>query len=639
MCAKETNRLNQLWSELKRRKVFRVVAMYAGSAYIIIELVNNVSEPLHLPEWTATVIILLLIIGFPIVAILSWIFDITPEGVKKTESIEVLNEQEQSSAPVRRKLRVSDIIIAVLVVVVGILAYPKIFKRDKFEGLRDANGKISVAVMPFDNLTGDTTLNFWQIGIPEILINDLGASNELFVMSSQVMSEVFGNMRQIQTASVLPSMAKKAALKLKVSVYIKGSYQLSGNKMRIMANLVNTKDGVILKPFNVEGNLEYGYIDIGDSISNQVKNYLEIESLKHNVDVGFQKAYTSSSEAYRNYIEGLISYQNGEIEAARQFFTEALEIDSTFTMVMFYMAWTYRSQGNYKETTEWTERAYEHIDKLPLLYQNWIRLWYANHISKNYDDMQKYLNILANQESKSRLYWYDVAAYYVYSDPEKAAKCIDKILEINKERDEQWNFLRLYTYGWNGYCHCYHNIGEHEKENKLYEIGLEFFPESQFIRFNQAVCALSLGDTVKAGEYIDFIILICEKKGISDSQIEYYLAKIYDQAKIFDIAEEHYQNATKLDPENKFNGRYAEMLVNNDIDLERGLEMNQRLQNIYPNNPFYIRLQGYCYYKQGKHEEALKTLKISDSLFKYWLDEENYEYLQLVEQALANQEK
>ena len=99
----------------------------------LIELVNNVAEPLHLPEWTATLVILLLIIGFPVVAILSWIFDITPEGLKKTESAKVAREKVHSE-PVNRKLRVSDIIIAVLLVAVIILAYPRIFKRDQ---LRD----------------------------------------------------------------------------------------------------------------------------------------------------------------------------------------------------------------------------------------------------------------------------------------------------------------------------------------------------------------------------------------------------------------------------------------------------------------------------------------------------------------------
>ena len=77
-------------------------------------------------------------------------------SVKKTASIEVTKEQELSSEPVRRKLRAVDVIIVVLIVAVGILAYPKIFKKDKFKNIRDVDGRISVAVMPFQNMAGDT---------------------------------------------------------------------------------------------------------------------------------------------------------------------------------------------------------------------------------------------------------------------------------------------------------------------------------------------------------------------------------------------------------------------------------------------------------------------------------------------------
>jgi len=69
------NKLSQFWQELKRRKVIKVIAMYAGTAYILIELVNNVAQPLNLPEWTPRLVILLVVIGFPIAAIASWIFE------------------------------------------------------------------------------------------------------------------------------------------------------------------------------------------------------------------------------------------------------------------------------------------------------------------------------------------------------------------------------------------------------------------------------------------------------------------------------------------------------------------------------------------------------------------------------------
>ena len=194
----------KFWQELKRRKVFRVIAMYAGAAYIIIELVNNVAEPLHLPEWVATFVILLLVIGFPIVAILSWIFDYTPEGWKKTEPARVL--QKDAMKPEKRKLKISDGIIVVLLIIVCILLYPKVFKRDKFQDIRDDSGRISLVVMPFQNLSGDTLLDGYELGLQDLLINSLSNSNELSVRHMRTI-DYMGNPAQLSQTKITPSLA------------------------------------------------------------------------------------------------------------------------------------------------------------------------------------------------------------------------------------------------------------------------------------------------------------------------------------------------------------------------------------------------------------------------------------------------
>lgn len=82
------NRLTRFWQELTRRKVIKVAAIYAATSFVIKEVGDIILPRLGLPEWTVTFIIVLLIIGFPITLILSWIFDVTPEGIKKTESLE-----------------------------------------------------------------------------------------------------------------------------------------------------------------------------------------------------------------------------------------------------------------------------------------------------------------------------------------------------------------------------------------------------------------------------------------------------------------------------------------------------------------------------------------------------------------------
>jgi len=78
---------NNFWDELKRRKVIGVIIAYAAVGYAIIELIDIIREPLNLPEWTLTLLIVLVAVGFPIAAIFAWIFDITAKGIKKTEPL------------------------------------------------------------------------------------------------------------------------------------------------------------------------------------------------------------------------------------------------------------------------------------------------------------------------------------------------------------------------------------------------------------------------------------------------------------------------------------------------------------------------------------------------------------------------
>lgn len=126
------NRLNQLWKEIKRRKVVRVLTMYTATGFIIIQAGDIMLPRLGLPDWTVTLIIVLLIIGFPITAIISWIFDITPEGLMKTMSGNQEKELHAIEKPAKRWLNAYNIVITFLFAAVVILGYPKVFKSNNY---------------------------------------------------------------------------------------------------------------------------------------------------------------------------------------------------------------------------------------------------------------------------------------------------------------------------------------------------------------------------------------------------------------------------------------------------------------------------------------------------------------------------
>lgn len=125
------NKLSQFWQELKRRNVVRVVTVYAGAAFVIIELVNNITEPLRLPEWTPTLVIVLLAIGFPLTLIFSWIFDVTHQGIEKTPPVDAIKEKIITTPVISKQGRLWGRVInwALLGVFIFIMAGYIIIKR------------------------------------------------------------------------------------------------------------------------------------------------------------------------------------------------------------------------------------------------------------------------------------------------------------------------------------------------------------------------------------------------------------------------------------------------------------------------------------------------------------------------------
>ena len=143
------NKLSQFWQELKRRRVIHVIIVYATAAFVIIELVNNVTEPLKLPEWTPTMVIIILLVGFPLAIIFSWIFDVTPDGIERTKPSKELKKGENTLVP--NSWRIATYVS--MVVILGLVAYNLFGGKNRFN--IDESLEKSIAVLPFQNFSTD----------------------------------------------------------------------------------------------------------------------------------------------------------------------------------------------------------------------------------------------------------------------------------------------------------------------------------------------------------------------------------------------------------------------------------------------------------------------------------------------------
>ncbi len=627
------NKLLRFWQELKRRKVVRAITVYAASAFIILELVDIVAPSIGLPGWTLNLVIVLLCIGFLLTAILSWIFDITPEGVKKSDPVK--EEEEKSTPPeiVRRKIKAGDAIIAVLIVIVCILLYPKIFKKDKFEGIRDPDGKISIAVMPFENLSGDTLLNVWQGGFQNILISTLSNSKELSIRQYQAMYDANKSTQNTNTASVKQLTSSELALKLQTSTFVIGKLLKAGDKIRINARLVNTETEEIFKTYQVDSNTEDDFFIIADSLAGLIRNYLEIDKLREQHEYpDFRATFlTNSAEAFQYYIHAYNAFLESEYQSSRVWFAKAIETDSSFMSAYVILA---LMTSDIDEAKRLCKLAYKHRDGLPL--KGILLADYINAVFFETPNEQiKYLKQILEIEELNTLYWYLLGwAYYKIEQYEDAVLNFENALDIHK----RWgtNYMNPGIYRALG--DSYHNIDEHKKEIETYALGLLLFPDHPTIITYQTICILSQGDTVKAEALLNnYRTIRRDENRWSESRILSALGNIYEDAGELDIAESSYRKSLELDPDNPARlNDLARFLINNDINVNEGLSLAEKALGQRSNEWNYLDTKGWGLYKVGKYEEALKVLTDAWAL-KPTYDHGVYKHLEEAKNNLSSQ--
>ena len=224
---------------------------------MIIELANNVVEPLNLPDWTTTLVILILVVGFPITVILSWIFDLTPEGIIKTDSAssESLDKIEKPppGKAAKATFTTSNIVIGILIVAVVILAYPRIFPGEKDPFEQAYGDRKAIAVFPFSNHTGDAAYDYLEYGISEMMIYALSISDHIRVLDNQSMTDMIRHLENPEKASIGPDLARKVASALELESYITGDFLLAGPTLRIHVKLIDTQSSEVERSDIAEG--------------------------------------------------------------------------------------------------------------------------------------------------------------------------------------------------------------------------------------------------------------------------------------------------------------------------------------------------------------------------------------------------
>jgi tetratricopeptide (TPR) repeat protein len=625
--AENPNKLARFWHELNRRGVLRVIATYAATSYIIIQVVNNLVGPLNMAPWVATMAIITLAFGFPVVIILSWVFDLTPQGIKKTESVKSAGRKGPTVKASRRRLKTSDIVIAVLLVVVVILAYPKIFNQDSLENLKDKDGKISVAIMPFLNMTNDTTLDYWQDGIQTSLATSLSDAKEITIRFESLKGLL--KVKEITNyASITPSMAGDFSRRLKASIFISGSIIKGGNRLRLTAQVSDSKSEKILKPFEVDGPYN-GSVSINmiDSLRKLVKNYILISLLKKELPP-YARDYdvlTSSPEAYRLSILGNQASGKFYYDKAIAYYKAALEIDSNYIYPMTGLSTVYWNQALgspskalYDEGKKLCLKVYSQRDKLSYYEKLWADVNYAMFFQSEYEAI-KYLLVLKDLDKMNPDITYNLgASYWFLKEYEKSISEFKQTLEIYKEWGVKPDWVNPYTVLGENYI----ETGQYKELRNIIRKMERDFPKDPDASGLRAILCLKLGDTVAGARNIEKHISVKKEyfpgRVFSEAELMDLRASIYVRADNFRKAEEYIRKTLLLEPD-KTGRMYslAYLLIDNDLNVNEGLEMIEKLLKLRPDSYSLLEGKGWGLYKQGKYKEALDILQKSwDSRLK-----------------------
>jgi len=627
------SKLIRLWQELKRRKVFRVLTIYAATAYIIIELVNNLIGPLLLPEWTATLIVSILVLGLPVVVILSWIYDITSEGIIKTESETLTGEKKTLTKHAKRRLSRNDIVIAVLLVMVAILVWPKIFSRNKTDTEMRANDRVSVAVLPFQNMTNDTTWNKWQTAIQTDLITSLSNSEELKVKQKESINSLLQSSGYNNYTSITPPVANRVSKKLGATMFIYGSIKQSGTIIRLNAQLYDTKTKDDIKSFHVDGTTE-NILHFIDSLSFMVKNYLIIAELQKEVPAAFQQLVsTDSHEVYSFFAYGYGALKKFDYSTAAQWLSQAVEYDSSLTFATALLSFSYARQGRYEEAKECCLRAFEKKDQMPLQLQIWTDYIYALTFETPQEEI-KYLKQLQEIDDQlPEFYYYKGTAYNSLHQFDKAIPELEKALKKYEKLYSKPFWSPVYA----ALGLAYHKTGQVKKEKELYKKSEKDFPRNLLLTGMQAILAFNENDTIEVNKYIDRYVSLCKENLLREPVIAANIAEIYSDAGIPGKAEEYYKEALSLEPENPgILNSLACLLIDNDLKINKGIELIDKALELSPDNYSYLHTKGRGLYKQGKYEEALKLLEKSWE-YKPVYDHGLYLHLEEAKKAIVNQ--
>ncbi len=409
------SRFGQFVDELRRRRVFRVAAFYGGIAFVIVQIIDGTFEVMGIPAWVSRLLITLLAIGFPIAIGLAWVFDITSEGIVRTEG-----------RPTGKPLTGNGALIAVAIAAVAFGIWGR-WGGEPSSAASDLGAIRSIVVLPLDNNMGDPDQDYFVDGMTEALTHQLSKFPGLKVISRT------SAIRYKNSSKTVPEIAAE----LGVDAVVEGSVFKAANKVRITAQLIDGRSDAHLWSSEYERSLEdimSLHRDVARAIAKEIDLILSPEA-----EARLSEARPVNPEAFDLYIRGRHKWNKrtgDDLLEAQRLFKAALDIDPAYALAHSALAESYPLLPQYAGMDE--ERGYalgraaaqQAIKFDPTLAQPYAALGL---MAEEVDSAAYYFDkaIALNPNYGTTYHWYALQVYAAIGDTANARAAFLKAADLD----------------------------------------------------------------------------------------------------------------------------------------------------------------------------------------------------------------
>jgi TolB-like protein/Tfp pilus assembly protein PilF len=318
-------KIDNFFTELKRRNVYKVAVAYAVVAWLLIQVATQVFPFFEIPNWAIQLVVLVMVIGFPIATVLAWAFEMTPEGIKREAEVD-----RAKSIPRKAGRKLTALVVLLAALAAGLMVFRFLrsqpaLEKEKPTSLAVEIDSKSIAVLPFENLSEEKANAYFADGIQDEILTRLSKIADLKVISRT------STQRYKSAPENLPEIARQ----LGVAHILEGSVQKQGDAVHVTVQLIKAATDSHVWADSFDRKLT-DIFSVESEVAKAIADQLQVQLTGREKEVIAAKP-TDNPEAYDAYLRGLaytMKTQNtpGNYLGAQKHFREAVRLDPKFAL-------------------------------------------------------------------------------------------------------------------------------------------------------------------------------------------------------------------------------------------------------------------------------------------------------------------